>query len=126
MRIAPPVRRSARRWRTDPEEEHRDAVPADTVVPPWYSIAFIAVPIVIAVVIVLVVVLIVVNVHRARSLGVDPLTLRTEVAARFAREGPGSARPLADRLAELEALRAAGTITEAEYAQARRAALGGG
>ncbi|MWV57904.1 SHOCT domain-containing protein [Rathayibacter sp. VKM Ac-2754] len=83
-------------------------------------------PIFFGVVVVIMVVIVVANVRRAKKLGVNPLTLQTEVAARFAKGGLAADRPLADRLAELENLRAAGTITEAEYTAARTAALGGG
>ncbi|KQQ01407.1 MULTISPECIES: hypothetical protein [unclassified Rathayibacter] len=82
-------------------------------------------PIFFVAVIVIIVVIIVANVRRAKKLGVNPLTLQTDVAARFAQGGLAADRPLADRLAELESLRAAGTISEAEYAAARTAALGG-
>ncbi|QHC70205.1 SHOCT domain-containing protein [Rathayibacter sp. VKM Ac-2801] len=98
----------------------------DIGAPGWIAAAFTIVPIVIALVLALIAVLIVVNVRRAKRLGVNPLTVQTDVAARIARDGLGGGRPLADRLAELDALRAAGTISEAEHASARRAALGGG
>ncbi|MWV49925.1 hypothetical protein GRS96_11650 [Rathayibacter sp. VKM Ac-2803] len=101
-------------------------VPEQIVVPPWYSVAFAVVPIVILAVIVLIVVLIVRNVRRARQLGVDPTTLQTDIAARYLRHGVGPAGvSLTDRLAELDALRAAGTISAEEHIRAREAALTG-
>ncbi|SMH39356.1 hypothetical protein SAMN06295885_1632 [Rathayibacter oskolensis] len=93
-------------------------------VPVFFGIVAAAVPLFVVAVIVLAIVLVVVNVRRAKKLGVNPLTLQTDVAARFVKDGVGGDRPLADRLAELEGLRAAGTITEAEYTAARSAALG--
>ncbi|MCM6760896.1 hypothetical protein NB037_00545 [Rathayibacter sp. ZW T2_19] len=87
--------------------------------------AFAVVPIVIAAVVVLIAVLIVVNLRRARKLGVNPLTLETDIAAKLATGGFGAERPLGERLAELDGLLAAGTITEQEHAAARRAALEG-
>lgn len=56
----------------------------------------------------------------------NPLTLQTDVAARLATDGFGRTRPLAERLDELESLRTAGTISEAEYTAARATALNGG
>jgi len=87
--------------------------------------AFAVVPIVIAAVVVLIAVLIVVNLRRARKLGVNPLTLETDIAAKLATGGFGAERPLGERLAEIDGLLAAGTITEQEHAAARRAALEG-
>lgn len=99
----------------------------DPIVAPGVGVAFAIVPVVIVLVLALIVVLIVRNVRRARSLGVDPTTLRTDVAARYLREGAGRTEaPLGERLAELDRLRAAGTITAEEHARARAAALGGG
>lgn len=101
-------------------------VPSQVVVPPWYSVAFTIVPIVVIIVIVLIIVLIVRNVRRARQLGVDPTTMRTDLAARYLRHGAGPAgSSLTDRLAELDGLRAAGTISAEEHARAREAALTG-
>jgi uncharacterized membrane protein len=98
----------------------------DPIVPPTYGLAFAIVPVVIALVFALIIVLIVRNVRRARKLGVDPTTLHTDVAARYLREGIGRTEaPLGERLAELDRLRAAGTITDDEHARARAAALGG-
>ncbi|OOB92009.1 hypothetical protein [Rathayibacter sp. VKM Ac-2630] len=87
--------------------------------------AFAAVPIVIAAVVVLMVVLIVVNLRRAKKLGVNPLTLETDLAAKLAKDGFGGGRTLRERLAELDRLRADGTLTAEEHAAARRAALEG-
>ena len=102
------------------------SIPDQVIVPPWYSVAFTVVPIVIALVIVLIVVLIVRNVRRARQLGVDPTTMQTDMAARYLRHGVGPAgSSLTDRLAELDRLRAAGTISAEEHARAREAALTG-
>ncbi|MWV58056.1 hypothetical protein [Rathayibacter sp. VKM Ac-2754] len=101
-------------------------VPEQIIVPPWYSVVFAVVPIVILAVIVLIVVLIVRYVRRARQLGVDPTTMQTDMAARYLRHGVGPAgAPLTDRLAELDALRAAGTISADEHSRAREAALTG-
>lgn len=87
--------------------------------------AFTAVPIVIAAIVVLMVVLIVVNLRRAKKLGVNPLTLQTDLAAKLAKDGFGGGRPLSERLAEIDRLHADGTLSDEEHASARRAALEG-
>jgi cytochrome c-type biogenesis protein CcmH/NrfG len=93
--------------------------------PAGSDLMFTLIPIVIAVVIVVIIVMIVMNVRRARQHGLNPLTMRTDMAARFIKNGVGANpdAPLQDRLAELEALKASGAITEREYVQARASAL---
>ncbi|NQX06738.1 hypothetical protein HQQ82_18215 [Rathayibacter sp. VKM Ac-2856] len=106
---------------------HAPTIPNQVILPPWYSVAFTVVPLVIALVIVLIIVLIVRNVRRSRQLGIDPTTMRTDMAARYLRHGVGpEGTSLTDRLAELDRLRAAGTISAEEHARAREAALVGG
>jgi hypothetical protein len=60
-----------------------------------------------------------------RDNGLDPLAAPAELAVRLAR-GPlaAPAKSLEARLAELDDLRRRGLITDAEHAEARRAALG--
>ncbi|ROP50371.1 MULTISPECIES: SHOCT domain-containing protein [unclassified Rathayibacter] len=97
----------------------------DMIIPPWYSAVFVIVIVIVAV-FVLVIVLIVRNARRAKQLGVDPTTMQTDMAARYLRHGVGPAgSSLTDRLAELDRLRAAGTISAEEHARAREAALTG-
>ncbi|MCJ1704965.1 hypothetical protein [Rathayibacter sp. VKM Ac-2926] len=99
----------------------------DMIIPPWYSAVFVIVPIVIVAVFVLVIVLIVRHARRAKQLGMDPTTMQTDMAARYLRHGIGpEGSSLTDRLAELDRLRAAGTISAEEHARAREAALTGG
>ncbi|NQX28556.1 SHOCT domain-containing protein [Microbacteriaceae bacterium VKM Ac-2854] len=95
--------------------------------PAGFDLMLTLVPIFIVLVIVVMVVLVVMNVRRARQHGLNPLTMQTDLAARFIKNGVGANpdAPLQDRLAELEALKASGTITEREYAQARASALNG-
>ncbi len=88
-----------------------------------------ALPIAIGVVVVLVFVLIIgLSVYRSVRMarrGQNPLTLPEDVAYRFSR--PGAGRPPASksqRLDELDALRAADRISEAERAEARARILG--
>lgn len=75
-------------------------------------------------VVVLIVVILVANVRRARKHGLNPMTMQTDVAARFIKDGAGASdESLTDRLKELDRLRAAGAISEPEYAAARSSAL---
>ncbi|QHC66550.1 hypothetical protein GSU68_08170 [Rathayibacter sp. VKM Ac-2759] len=101
-------------------------IPSDPGFSGAFGVLATIVPLVVVAVVVIIAVIVVANIRRAKKLGVNPLTLQTDVAARFAKDGLGGQRPLAERLAELEGLRAAGTITEAEYTAARTSALGGG
>ena len=75
--------------------------------------AFLVVAAIVVIGIVLTVVLVAVVVRKTRPNGINPLTL-------FA---PG--RSMADRLAELDALRTSGTISDDEHRAARAAVLGG-
>jgi uncharacterized membrane protein len=79
----------------------------------------------IAAVAVLIVVAIVRNARAARRRGHDPMTMQTELASRLlesdALRGSGDAT---ERLAKLEQLKAAGTISDAEYAAARQRIIG--
>tara|TARA_R110002020_G_C16166323_1_gene763756 strand:- start:105 stop:449 length:345 start_codon:yes stop_codon:yes gene_type:complete len=77
-------------------------------------------------VVVLIVVIVIANVRRARKHGLNPMTMQTDVAARFIKDGVGGSNEgLTDRLVELDRLRAAGAISEQEYAAARSSALNG-
>ena len=94
--------------------------------PAWFAIVFAVIGVVIVGVFVLIIVVIVRNARRAKTLGVDPTTLRTDMAARYLRHGLGAGgTSLTERLAELDRLRAAGSITAEEHARAREAALTG-
>ncbi|NQX10502.1 hypothetical protein HQQ80_02560 [Microbacteriaceae bacterium VKM Ac-2855] len=104
--------------------------PSNPIIPSWFDVVWTAFPFVFGAVVLVIVVSIVLNVRRARKHGLNPFTMRTDMAARYIASGtraaPDSRAPLQDRLAELEALRASGTITEREYVSARSSALNGG
>jgi cytochrome c-type biogenesis protein CcmH/NrfG len=77
----------------------------------------------------LIVVAIVRNYRKVKQSGHDPFTLQADLATRtldsdLLRPAP-SARTMKERLEELEALRAAGTITAEEHATARAEILRG-
>jgi hypothetical protein len=94
--------------------------------PSWFHIGFIVVAVAIAAVFVFVIVSIVRNASRARQSGLNPLTLQTDLVAKVMNsEMLAPERPIAERLAELDTLFAAGTISEAEHAAARARILGG-
>lgn len=97
----------------------------DPLIPGGYAVMFTVIPIVIVIVFAAIVIIAVMNIRRARKHGLNPLTMQTDMAARFIQHGAGAGpdAPLKDRLAELEALKASGAITEREYAQARASAL---
>jgi hypothetical protein len=87
---------------------------------------FAVVVVIVAVVFVLAIVGVVLNVRNARRKGLDPLTLQTDLAAKVMGSGLLDARQSkAERLAELDAMLADGTITAAEHAEARAAILRG-
>jgi len=74
--------------------------------------------------VVLIVVMAVRNARKARELGHDPLTMQTELVAR-AMDSPllATPKPLEQRLAELDDLRARGVISEDEHRAARQRAI---
>ncbi len=75
--------------------------------------------------IVVVIVLIVRNIGHARRLGLDPMTTQVDLAARVLNSGAlAPQRTIAQRLAELDDLLAAGTITADEHRAARAKILG--
>ena len=87
---------------------------------------FVVVGIIVTVVFVLVVVGVVLNVRKAKSLGLDPLTANVDLAAKaMDSDLLRGSRSKAERLAEVDALLAAGTITATEHAEARAAILRG-
>jgi len=90
-----------------------------------FSVVFVIVAVVIAVVFVFIVVSIVRNLARAKQRGIDPLTVQTDLAAKAMNSDLlKSERSKADRLAEVDAMLAAGSITADEHAAARAAILG--
>lgn len=67
------------------------------------------------------------NRRRLRDAGHDPTTINADLAARAMNSrllAPADGRPVADRLAELDRLHAAGSITDAERTAARASILG--
>lgn len=74
--------------------------------------------------IVTVIVLIVGNIRRARAVGIDPFMANTDLTARLLHaDALAPTRSITDRLAELDRLHAAGTITATEHAAARHTIL---
>ena len=66
----------------------------------------------------------VLNARKARQHGFNPLTMQTDLAAKVMKSNLlGANRSKAERLAELDSLLAAGTITPAEHSEARAAIL---
>ncbi|WP_159614512.1 SHOCT domain-containing protein [Glutamicibacter sp. JC586] len=64
------------------------------------------------------------NYQKAKSAGLDPLTLQTDMAARLAQSQVlAPAKSIEAKLAELDQLRSRGVISSDEYAQARLDAL---
>ena len=87
-----------------------------------FGVLFAIVGVIVAVVFVIVIVGVVLNTRRARQHGLDPLTLQTDLAAKAMNSDLlRGTRGKAERLAEVDALLAAGTITENEHAEARAA-----
>ena len=65
------------------------------------------------------------NARKAAELGHDPITMQTELAAKaLDSQALAPARTLEQRLAEVDALLAAGTISPDEHAAARARILG--
>ena len=92
-----------------------------------FAVMFTLVPLAIAGVFVLVVVSAVRNRRTLRDAGYDPLTVQSQMAVRaMDSQLMAPRRTLGERLAELDALRAAGTISPDEHAAARAAALAEG
>lgn len=90
-----------------------------------FHFIFIIAGAVIAVGFVVVIVLAVRNSNRIRQAGHDPLTLQSDLALKVMNSDLLSPeKPVADRLAELDALLASGAITEPEHAAARAKILG--
>ena len=89
-----------------------------------FSVVFVIVAVVIALVFVFVIVTIVRNVSRARQQGIDPFTVQTDLAAKAMKSDLlRGERSKADRLAEVDAMRASGAISAEEHAAARAAIL---
>lgn len=65
------------------------------------------------------------NAQKAHELGHDPITMQTELAARaIDSQALAPTRSVQERLAEVDALLASGTITAEEHAAARGRILG--
>ena len=93
--------------------------------PDTFDFLFAAIPIAVGVIFVLIVVVVVVRVVGLRRKGLNPLTLETDLAAKVMNsEMLAPERPIAERLAEIDTLLAAGAISEAEHAAARARILG--
>ncbi len=92
----------------------------------WFGITLIVFVLLFVAAVVFIVVVVVRNASKAKSMGYDPLTMETEMAAR-AMQSPllTPAKTLEQRLAELDDLKARGVITADEHAAARQKALDG-
>jgi hypothetical protein len=91
-----------------------------------FPIVFIVIAAFIAVVFVFVIVNVVRNVGKAKRHGIDPFTAQTDIAAKLLNSDLlKGAKNKPERLAEVDALLAAGTITAAEHGTARAAILAG-
>lgn len=91
-----------------------------------FSILFTVAAVFIGIVFVLVIVLAVRNARKLRASGIDPTTAGADLAVRLMRSGVLSGqRPTEERLAELDRLLAAGTITRQEYDVVRLEVLKG-
>lgn len=89
-----------------------------------FSIVFVVIAVFIAIVFVFVIVNVVRNVGKARQQGIDPFTAQTDIAAKLLNSDLLSAKkPMGERLAEVDALFAAGTISAEEHKAARAAIL---
>ncbi|GAA1522812.1 hypothetical protein BJ978_000530 [Agromyces terreus] len=89
-----------------------------------FGIVFVLVSLVVATVFVVVIVSIVRNARRAKASGHDLMTMETDLAVRaLDSDLLAPAEGIEARLARVDALRRAGTISEAEHAQARAAIL---
>ena len=93
--------------------------------PSLFGVVFVVIVIAIVAAFVFVIYSVIRNGARARQSGLDPLTLQTDLAAKVMNsEMLAPARPMAERLAEIDTLLAAGAISEAEHAAARARILG--
>ena len=93
---------------------------------PAFPVVFIVIAAFIAIVFVFVIVTLVRNVGKARRQGIDPFTAQTDIAAKLLKSDLLAAKkPMAERLAEVDALLAAGTISADEHRAARAAILAG-
>lgn len=89
-----------------------------------FTVMFALVALFIATVFVVVIVTIVRNARRAKAAGHDPLSMQTDLAVRMLDSDLlAPTEPIEARLARVDALRRAGTISAAEHAQARAAIL---
>jgi len=89
-----------------------------------FSVVFVIVAAFIAIVFVFVVVTVIRNLGRAKRQGIDPFTAQTDIAAKLLKSDllrGEKGKP--ERLAEVDALLAAGTITADEHRAARAAIL---
>jgi competence protein ComGC len=92
-----------------------------------FSVVFVVIAVIIAIVFVFVIVNVVRNVGKANRQGIDPFTAQTDIAAKLLNSDVLSAeKPIAERLAEVDALFAAGTISADEHRAARAAILAAG
>ncbi|MCS0500471.1 SHOCT domain-containing protein [Protaetiibacter mangrovi] len=93
--------------------------------PPEFSAVFGLVTTVVILGIIGVIVVAIVNAKKAADLGHNPLTMQTELQAKVLdSQALAAERSVEERLAELERLRAAGLIDDAEYEQTRARILG--
>jgi uncharacterized membrane protein len=77
-----------------------------------------------AVAVVVIVTTVIRNIGKARRAGLDPLTMQTDLAARVMNSDLLAAqKPLAQKLADVDALLARGEITAEEHSTARAAIL---
>jgi len=89
-----------------------------------FSLVFVIIAVVIAVVFVFVIVTLVRNVDRAKKQGINPFTAQTDIAAKLLKSDLlKGEQSKTERLAEVDALLAAGTITADEHRAARAAIL---
>lgn len=92
-----------------------------------FHIVFLVVLAIILVAAVFVVVSVVRNIAKAKASGLDPLTLQTDLAAKVMNSDLlASEKPLAQKLADVDALLASGAITPEEHGTARAAILAQG
>lgn len=90
-----------------------------------FSVIFAVIAVLVVIVFVAAIVLAVRNARAYRKKGLDPTTSHADLAARVMHsEALSPRRPLEERLAELDRLRDAGTITAEEHAAARARILG--
>ena len=89
-----------------------------------FPIVFVVIAVFIAAVFIFVIVTLVRNVGKAKRHGIDPFTAQTDIAAKLLNSDLLTSAPgKTERLAELDALLAAGTINADEHKAARAAVL---